>query len=62
MKVYVIFFLSKTWTELVGVYSTQEKAQEVYNNFLSQMSGSDNCNGLTVCIRTLDEPYSNHLE
>ena len=53
-NVYVLIFLCKTSTELLGVYSTEEKAKNAYNLFLSKMSGFDYWNGLTICIRKMD--------
>lgn len=57
LQVYILFFISKTWTELLGVYSTDENARNAYNKFMSSMGGASNCNGLTVCVRKMDENY-----
>lgn len=54
-KVYILLFFSKTWTELLGVYSTEEKAKNAYNIFLSHMNGSSSCEGLTILVREIDE-------
>ena len=54
-KVYVLIFISDTWTELLGIYTKEEYAREAYNKFMSLQGGAVNCNGLTVCVRELDE-------
>ncbi len=62
MKVYVLFYFSKSWGELVGVYSTEERAKEAYDYCMSKMKGSYDWGGLTVCVRILDEPFEDEEE
>lgn len=48
-------FISKTMLEILGVYSTQEKAKEAYDIFFSSMLGSDNIKGITI-VKSLMDP------
>lgn len=41
--------------EILGVYSTQEKAKEAYDIFFSSMLGSDNIKGITI-VKSLMDP------
>ncbi len=54
-EVYVLCHISKTWIEILGVYSTQEKAQVAYHHIHSQFSGSSERSRLFVCVKKLDE-------
>jgi len=42
MNVYVIFLVSHTMREMMGVYSSFEKAQEAINIFKKNLSGTSN--------------------
>lgn len=55
--VYVLFYLSKTYNELLGVFSTQELANKAYNNAILAMGSMANFTGLAICVRKLDEDH-----
>lgn len=51
-EVYIIVHMSKTWTEILGVYSTQEKAESGFGHFHKQIG---NCFNLRILVRKVDE-------
>jgi len=57
VKVYVLFYFSKTYNELIGVYSTEEAASRAYNNVMMHMGSKANFTGLSLCVRKLDEDH-----
>lgn len=55
--VYVLFYFSKTYNELIGVYSTEESATRAYNNVMMHMGSKANFTGLSICVIKLDENH-----
>ena len=55
--VYVLIFISSNWTELIGVYSTEEKAKLTKDIFISSLSkcGSICWDGLQIIRKKVDE-------
>jgi hypothetical protein len=53
-EVYVVFFNSKTWQEIGGVYSSQELADEAIKKFMQTQSGTSGLSAMTI-KRRLDE-------
>lgn len=61
MCTYCFSFLkvSKSFNELLGVYSTEEKAKIAYDFFLSQMGSASNYDLLRICVKKIDEDCVN---
>lgn len=55
MKVYILICISKTYIEILGVYSTEEKATKAHNSFSYYAGISINSNQLSICVREIDE-------
>ncbi len=55
--VYVLIFISPNWTELIGVYSTEERAETTKKLFISSLSrcGSICWDGLQIIRKKIDE-------
>ena len=52
--VYIVFYTSKTWQEIGGVYSTQEKADDSIKKFMKTQSGTSGISALVI-TRRIDE-------
>jgi hypothetical protein len=53
MVVYILYFSCKTMTEILGVYSTEEKAQEIFNKLYPEFCKSIDAS-LFVVIREVE--------
>lgn len=60
MKLYIVFIESKTYREILGVFSTKEKAETIKNKFL-EWAGHSFIVQSYIIEKTLDEKEKNEL-
>ncbi len=53
MIVYIMLYLSKTYTEVLGVYSSYETAKDFYKQFTADFTGSSDFDSLKIISREL---------